>query len=193
MRHLSGTRIYVWRANGRQKRNGQFLPIRGDRMLYVERRGILVCFHWKAHRGYRVLALLRNDPPAYSVIQEWGKVGDTVPIQRRANQGEPVKLPALSMESKCLGKCPLLMEFLVATEYSDGSLRTPGYITVRNRVIEFEVTLYDPDGGARVSVRARELDKALMGAETLLGAENAPWEPDQYLISRQPKTKKKKS
>jgi len=112
-------------------------------------------------------------------------------IKKRAPAGDSPSIPALSTDNTVMKKLPLLTEFISATAYEDGSPRTPGYFTVRNRTIEYEITLYDPDSGQRVSIRARELDKMYFGAEVLLGAAEAPWEPDKYLMERMPKKKKK--
>jgi len=100
-------------------------------------------------------------------------------------------VPALPSSSTLWPKLPALREFITATTYDDGSARTPGYVTVRNRVTTFEVTVYDPDGAARLSARAPTLDGALSLVEQLLGVEEAPWEPDRYLQEQSAKLNKK--
>jgi hypothetical protein len=91
-----------------------------------------------------------------------------------------------------LGKLPAIREFMTATAYDDGTPRTPGYFTVRNRVIAFELTLYDPDSGSRLVVRSPAIDTMWQMAEQLLGTEEAPWEPDGYLMDQLSKRGKKK-
>jgi hypothetical protein len=108
-----------------------------------------------------------------------------------ARPGDAV-VPALPSASVHWPKLPALREFLTATKYDDGTPRTPGYVTVRNRVSTFEVTVYDVDGCCRLSSRAGKLDDALSLVEQLLGVEDAPWEPDRYLTEQAAKVPKKK-
>jgi hypothetical protein len=101
-------------------------------------------------------------------------------------------VPPLPSSSVHWPKLPALREFITATKYDDGSPRTPGYLTVRNRVTTFEITVYDPDGCCRLSARASTLDEALALTEKLLGVEEAPWEPDRYLQEQASRGAKKK-
>lgn len=113
-------------------------------------------------------------------------------IKRRTPPEKELPIPALPSDSKALAKFPLLREFLSATQYEDGAIRTPGYCTIRPRFIEWEITLYDPDGGVRVAIRARTLDDMLQAVEVVLSASEAPWEPDSYLQDQLAKRGKKK-
>lgn len=101
----------------------------------------------------------------------------------------------LPSESKLFGKLPQLLKYLTRITYDDGQARTPSYYTLRNRGSSFEVTLYDPDAGGRLPVNGVTLDEAFIALEKLLGAEDAPWQPDRYLmaelVKREPKKKKK--
>lgn len=115
-----------------------------------------------------------------------------MPIRRRVSSPDTLKLPPLPSDSKLLVKCPLLREFLTAREYSDGTPRTPGYFTLRPGVLDFACTLSDPDACQRATVRARNLDDLFAGLELLLGAEDGPWEPDNYLLEQAAKKTKKK-
>lgn len=112
--------------------------------------------------------------------------------RQAARPGDTV-VPPLSSTSTLWPKLPAIREFITATEYEDKTPRTPGYITVRNRVTTFEVTMYDPDSGSRLSARAPTLDAALALVEQLLGVEDAPWEPDTYLQKLIAQNGKKKS
>lgn len=103
-------------------------------------------------------------------------------------------MPPLPSTSTLLPKCPALREFISATVYDDGTPRTPGYVTFRNRVTTYEVTVYDPDSASRLCARGPDLDHTLNLLEKLLGAEEAPWEPDRYLQEQQQsKLKRKRS
>jgi hypothetical protein len=114
--------------------------------------------------------------------------------RRNAPVGTGAIVPALPATSVLLAKLPAIREFLTATEYEDKSPRQPGYVTFRNRVVAFELTLYDPDGGARLAVRGPTIDQCLQLAEQMLGVEEAPWELDSYLqeqLARRAKKKKR--
>lgn len=114
-------------------------------------------------------------------------------MKRRAKPADGLPtVPALGMGSVILAKCPLLREFLSATTYEDSTLRTPGYVTWRNRGYAYEITLYDPDSGMRLPVRHPEIDKLFGLVETMLGAEDAQWEVDQYLSEQLAKKQKRK-
>lgn len=101
-------------------------------------------------------------------------------------------MPPAPMTSVLLAKLPAIREFMSATQYDDGSPREPGYMTIRTWGTQWQVTVYDPDSGARMPVRAPELDKALLLVEQLLGVEEAPWEIDRYLSEQLAKKSKKK-
>lgn len=191
MRRLWGTRVLEPGARASVRRGGQRLPMRGEKLLWMWFQGFPLLMWWKAHAGYRPLALATKKEPGREDIQQWFLPGEEVAIKRRQNIDTPALLPFLSNETVILKKCPALVEFISATAYEDGSPRQPGYVTIRNRVIEFEITLYDPDAGQRVSIRARLIDQCFAGVEAILQAVDAPWEPDQYLQGRLPKKKKK--
>lgn len=114
-------------------------------------------------------------------------------IKRRTPVGS-AELPGipLPMTSAILMKLTLIREFLTEVNYEDGSKRQPGYMTLRNRGTQFELTLYDPDAGMRLPCRGLLIDDAFALAEKLLGTESAPWEKDDYLTSRLTTKKKRK-
>jgi len=99
--------------------------------------------------------------------------------------------PRLPATSKVWAKYPLLSEFMTSTSYDDGQPRQPGYATMRNRTHCLEYTLYDLDSAQRISVIAPDLDSVHAAAEAILGADAAPWVPDDYLQSLLNKKKKK--
>lgn len=112
--------------------------------------------------------------------------------RRAAPQGGLPVVPALPATSVMLGKLPLIREFLSATAYDDGTMRTPGYYTFRNRGHSYELTLSDPDSGMRLVARGPDIDKTFSLAETLLGTEDAQWEIDRYLTEQLEKKRPKK-
>ena len=104
-----------------------------------------------------------------------------------------MKLPPLSQDSVVLKKFPLLRFFLTGTTYEDGSHRLPGRMWIDNDGVGFRVTLFEPSAYARVPLRANTLDDLFQVCEVFLGAENPPWEADQYAREKaeQKKTRKK--
>jgi len=112
-------------------------------------------------------------------------------MRRLSSSGSSAVPSALPRESKVLVKLPLLCEFLSATAYEDGTKREPGYFTMRNRGHCYEATAYDPDSGLRLPVRGPNLDHVFAALEQLLGTAEAPWEVDDYLMSRVSKKKRK--
>lgn len=191
MKLWAGIRVLAWRPCGRLRRGHQIAPRWGERRYIIDRGPLWVKVIWEKLGGYRLLASLCGRSPAHAELCNWEPEVWPVPIKRKSPSGEMPPVPALTVQTKILMKCHLLMEFITATAYEDGTVRTPGYFTIRNRTIEFECTLYDPDGGVRCAVRARDMDNLLAAVETLLGAEDAVWEQDQYLMSRRPKSRKK--
>jgi len=112
--------------------------------------------------------------------------------RRSPIKGSNVVMPALSAESKLLGKCAQLVEFITATAYEDGTPRTPGYLWFNNRGHLFECTLFDPDSGGRISMVGKTIDDTLAAADTILRAAEAPWLPDRFLTEQLEKKSKKK-
>lgn len=194
MRQVNGTRLYPLDRRPAARRAGRILPSRGEKWFCIGWPAWHYLLRWAKWDAMRVLSLTRPDVPGGQVtfltIEEVREMG----LKRRVPPAQELPLPALPSESRVLAKCPLLREFLSATAYEDGSPRTPGYCTLRPRFIEWEITLYDPDAGLRVAVRARTLDDVFAAAEVVLSASEAPWEQDHYLteqLAKKAKSKKK--
>lgn len=192
MRYVHGQRVLVYQSRSVARRRGQYLPLFGERRYYIATAGWWLSVWWCARQGYRILGVIRSIPPHDLVSAQWDTTERCMAIRKREVIGTPMSIPALDATTKHLQKVPLLLEFVSATAYEDGAPRQPGYFTLRNRVIEWELTVYDPDAGARLAVRARTLDQVWFAVETLLGASEAPWEPDRYLQSLLVPKKKKK-
>lgn len=179
MRRHAGYRVLTFRKRSAIRRGGQRLPQWGEKWLYVAMRDVWLLVRWKSRRGYVPVALLDAHGPMHPAIETWGHPDETMPIKKRVPDGHMPVVPALSVDTAVFKKLPLVMEFLAATAYEDGTMRTPGYYTMRNRLVEYELTFYDPDAGMRLVIRHREHDKCWFGAEVLLGAADAPWEVDR--------------
>lgn len=191
MRTVNGITVLTFRGTPAIRRRGRYLPSSGERFHWVATRDWWLFVWWRKGIGWRLITQCEAVPPHRVIGVPWDNVERSMAIRKREALGEAQKIPALDPAGKYLVKCPMLLEFVSATAYEDGSVRQPGYFTLRNRLIEWEVTVYDPDAGARMAVRARSLDQVFVGLETLLGSPDAPWEPDQYLLGRLPKKKKK--
>lgn len=193
MRHATGIRVLTWEAKAAIRRAGQVLPKFGERRYIVARWHRWYVAHWVARAGYRITQVGPVGLPPEAVIQT-----DCHPLKgrrmkRRTAPESGLPMVPLPSESKVLGKLPLLREFVSSTAYDDQSPRTPGYFTLRNRGGSYQITLYDVDAGLRCACGAPTLDDTFGAAELLLGAENAPWEIDQYLTDQLLKKKKKKA
>jgi len=171
----------------------QYLPQGGERRLVLDRGHRWYRVHWIARGGYRVVASGPVGLPHDDTVELDCHPAKEPRVKRRAPASQAIPGPTLSCESKVLHNLPKIREFLSATAYDDGSVRQPGYMTIRNRTWSYEITLYDVDAGLRCPVRSPTLDDVLAAAELLLEAEDAPWEIDQYLQSQLQRGKKKRA
>lgn len=165
---------------GRQR----LLPKTGEVVIHIETAGGWLVVQWRRHDGYWLRKVGKAGVPIDRPLHVYPR--PKVPKMKRrerAAAGLPL-VPALSNESVPLNDFPLLREWVSCTAYDDGSIRVPGYITLRNRGHSYEVTVYDVDEGLRLPVRGPDLDRTLMLVETLLGTQDAAWEVDDYLQSQ---------
>lgn len=93
------------------------------------------------------------------------------------------------IDCRILGQLPSLVAHCCVTKYDDGSPRVPGWFTTGTKGAAWQVTVKDPDSGAKMVLTGNTLDDAFALAELMLGAEEAPWEVDPYLASQ---TKRKR-
>lgn len=170
----------------------QRLPRFGRRVFEVYLPGKWLLVHWQARTAYWCLAVGNRTPHKQEPHSFYPRPEETRVKRRQPPAGAGAIMPALAATSVTLAKFTLLREFLTATQYDDGAPRTPGDLALRNRGVAFEVTLYDPDAGLRLPVRAATLDDVLALAEKLLGVESAPWEVDRYLTEQLGKKKGRK-
>lgn len=98
----------------------------------------------------------------------------------------------LNPDSTILKKLPRFLEFLTTKKYADGTPRKPGRFWFESDGVAFTLTLFEATAFARVRLRAASVDDAFMAAEKHLGAEDAPWENDEYARDREAKKKKGK-
>jgi len=110
-------------------------------------------------------------------------------IKRRLPSAEPVAHLA-PMESDILSGLLPLVEHCAARQYDDGTPREPGWLTIKTTGAAWVVQVKDPDSACSFTAVAATLDKALETAAMLLGSDDAPWEPDRWLLESQKKKKK---
>lgn len=115
-----------------------------------------------------------------------------MPIPRRAIDPATLLPPDLPSVSKVLKGSPTLVAFLTARSYEGGGVRLPGKFWFEGGPSGFTMTLLDVDQALRCVVRAQTIDDAFAAAELLLGAENAPWEVDEFLAAKRAQKKGKK-
>lgn len=94
--------------------------------------------------------------------------------------GKPVHAAAL--ESVLFGRLHQLVAHAAITRYDDGTPRRTGWWTVKTIGQLWVVQLKDPDAGASLPCTGATLDDALVLADLLLQAPDAPWEPDPFLM-----------
>lgn len=192
MSNCYGDRVVHWRPRWHGRRVGQWCPRRRKVTLQVVAVLRWYRYTWTPYVGYECVATGNKGQPVHAPSITYLTHKEQTVKRRNAPAGSGVIQPALPAASIMLGKLPAIREFLTATEYEDKAPRTPGYITLRNRQVTFEVTLYDPDSGSRLSARAAKLDDVLALVEQLLGVEEAPWEVDPYLTEQLARRGKKK-
>jgi len=86
-----------------------------------------------------------------------------------------------AMESNVFDKLHNLVAHCAVTRYDDGDPRRPGWFTIKTMGSAWVVQVKEPDACLQMSATAQSLDDALALADLLLGAEEAPWEPDPFL------------
>jgi hypothetical protein len=95
------------------------------------------------------------------------------------------------METEAFRQYMPIVEHCGMLQYEDGEPRQPGWFTVRTNGAAWQCVVKDPDSASSFTTTAQTLDEALSTAALLLGCEEAPWEPDQWLAASRAKKGKK--
>lgn len=95
-----------------------------------------------------------------------------------------------AVETEILHAYLPLVEHCCVTAYDDGSIRQPGWFTVRTVGRAWVLDVKDPDTCLSFRVLAETLDEVLESAALLLAGDAAPWEPDPWLRQRNGKKPK---
>lgn len=176
-RRLHGVRPRRWLP----KRRCQFYVKAGGRTYLLTSlpwKGICVVGMWTT-----CTPLVHLEPPRYSwefpsMKKKLGKLEDKLVKHLAALESEILR-----------GLLPLL-EHCAVRQYDDGDPREPGWFTVRTQGAAWVVQVKDPDSACSFAAVAETLDKALESAALLLSCDDAPWEPDSFLMASKAKKRK---
>lgn len=108
-------------------------------------------------------------------------------VQGTSDSRGPLHLAAV--ETECLRAFGQIVAHLTVMRYDDGSPRRPGTVTLRTLGPTWQAEARDYDAGLRLRVIGDEVDTVLLMLDALLGSDDAPWEPDEYLQGRVGKKK----
>lgn len=127
-----------------------------------------------------------NNIPSFTMLKDYRD------MERRkvVKLGETSGGLGVGVQSVLLAKTPNLLLHCAMLQYSDGSGRKPGYITIRTQGDQWQVTATDVDVGAILRTEEATLDDALIALEVLMGDSAVPWVLAPWL---KPEGKKKKS
>lgn len=154
----SSFRVLVWRKG------------REFEVWFAPRQGFTCCTV-RDRRPDGIVVLTRLRPPE-------------IPVKKKivgAAAGTSSALHLAPLDGVVLGKFPALVAHCAVTRYDDGEPRRPGWFTVKSMGSAWCIQVKDPDAAASMTAIGNTLDDALTLAELLLGAEEAPWEPDAFL------------
>lgn len=169
----------------------RWLP-RSELWYRLRCKGAEYTFHWKPFNGIQLVAYTFTGSDG--VVRERNTPrGRTMTMKRlKILAGSGLPQVGVSSTSVIWGKLPKLREHLSALAYEEGEVREPGYMWIKTTLSQWVITIFEPSACARMDIRAGTLDEALLLAEKLLGAEDAPWEIDQFLVEKRAKKSKKK-
>lgn len=192
MLRIAGTRVVFPRTRAATRKHGQVLPSRREKRIWLVCGSVALHLEWLPWEGYAVIGRAKWLGRDVGTVEVLDRPGWSDGMKRRVVKGSDLILPLLSRETATLKKLPDLVAFLAECSYDDMTMRTPGYFTLRNRLHCYELTLYDPDAGVRLALRAQTLDDVLRLANEAVTAEGLPWEIDNYLQEQLTKKTKKK-
>lgn len=95
-----------------------------------------------------------------------------------------------ALESNVFAKMHSLVAHCAITQYDDGDVRQPGWVTIKTFGSTWQVEAKDPDTCQFMRVVQPSLDDALVMLSMLLDQEDAPWEHDVWAAAQKAKKKK---
>lgn len=186
-----GDRVITgWNNVWRKKRVCRTLPHRLFVLVIVGRLKVFTIVHhpfvgWiTARLHYRMATSGREDVK----INHW-KVKEMKKV-KAPKSGDGAVDFLCSPKSEIFKMVPALLSHITTTRYDDGEARTPGWWTIKTMGASCCIQVKDPDSCMSFQVLAQTVDDALVTADALLAAEQAPWEPDRWLAQNKPRSKK---
>lgn len=173
-------------------RHHQRLPQKGVLHMRVLEGDHWYLFAWYQGQGYKLVAMGRGGRDSIVQVTLPARWRYMMPLKRREGLGRMPSLPAMVEPELLKKKWPAVAEFVVATQFEDGTGRLPAELKFGPKGGGWQVTLYDVEQAARLSAMAPSLEAALSLLEQLLGVEEAPWEVDNYLVSLKERREKRK-
>jgi len=168
------SRLYRW------TRVSQWLPRRSThlRIIGVDRVFDLWYLPRRGYYCYRSIVRRAGQPDE---IRNFGTQWLTMKKVKIATGGPAGGLTHIApLESVLLSAQHAIVKHMAICKYDDGEARKTGWITIRTQGAQWQVTAKDPDAGAQLVVVGQTLDDAIALLDTLLGAQDAPWEPDPF-------------
>ncbi len=164
------------------------------------RRHFFLTLSWRCFRlrcGYRPgvgvypLSLRVSRPEGPDSLVMYGT--EYVPMKRvslnaKAPSGQAVHLAAV--ETTLFTSLSSLVAHCCTARYDDGEPRQPGWVQIKTQGAAWVVSLIDFDACAQLQALGQSLDDALVLADALVGTEDAPWEPAQWLLKASQRKKK---
>lgn len=96
-----------------------------------------------------------------------------------------------ALETNLFHQLMALIEHCALRKYDDGDTREPGWFTVKTQGAAWCVQVKDPDACVSFTAVGDTFDKAIETANLLLSCDEAPWEPDTFLMRMKAEKKKK--
>jgi hypothetical protein len=141
----------------------------------------VVLFSERGH-GITAVAVVDRDVP----VQPFGYLSlfqEVLVMKKKKPQAASTDAQHLApVESMILGRHQALVNHAAITKYDDGDPRQVGWWTVKTLGSAWVVEVKDPDTAMRLVVIQATADDALTLAALLLDSEEAPWEPDPWLM-----------
>lgn len=158
--------------------------------LYLFRLDNTCVIDYRPRIGYQATAWFRGRVFSGEPLHKWPLVEQIVKKKNAAGSasGETPRHLA-AMETAVFSRLMALVEHCGITRYDDGDSRRPGWFTVKTLGAAWVIQVKDPDSCSQLQATAGTLDDALALAQLLLEAEEAPWEPDQWLQNQKKKSK----
>ncbi len=124
-----------------------------------------------------------------AVMNEWEFPSMAIK-KRQVTKSDVSHLAAV--ESVLFSQHMALVEHMALRKYDDGSDRETGWVTIKVVGAAWAVQVKDPDSATSFTAIGDTLDKAFDTANLLLACDEAPWEPDSWLMKSKAEKSRKK-